>query len=100
MRRMAARTLAVGRRVVLERSLADLLLQVVMALQAQLAPGFDQELLVLGLVRVVARCALAVRSGLVLHSCRGNLLSDFLVALGTEFPVGLRQQLLVRRGMR
>ncbi len=59
-----------------------------------LPSGFDQQLLVLGLVRGVAGGALAILRRLVLHLGRGDALLDVLVALAQSLPSGLSSSFL------
>src|SRR5208282_1412791 len=95
MGRVAGSTIPAFHGLMLELGLRDLLLQVVMAIEAQLRAGLGQQLLVVGLVWVMAGGTFPILHRLMLHLGLGDLLLEVVVAIGAQLPVGLVQQLFV-----
>ena len=75
-------------------------MHVLVTLEAQLAIGLEQQLLVLRDMGRVAGGAFAILHRLMLHFTSREVLLHLLVTFKAELPVGLEQQLLVIRLMR
>ena len=85
----SAFTIAGG--VMFESGGLELLLEIIVALKAHFGVGLEQQLFIIGVVRIVAGDALIILHGLVLHLGRSDLLLRVLVTLEAQFPVGFAQ---------
>ena len=68
---------------------SDLLLRIFVALEAELAVWFAQQLLVLRLMRVVAGSAFVVLDGLMFDFSGCELLLNVVMAFKAELPIRL-----------
>ena len=92
---MAGTTFAIARGVMFESCCLKLLLEVVVAFEAELSVGFDHELFVLRDMRTVARSAFVVLHRLVFDLCCRELLLDVLMALKAKLPIRLQEEMLL-----
>ena len=69
----------------------ELLLKVIVALKAHFGVGLEQQLFVIGVVRIVAGDALVVLDWLMLHLGGSNLFLCILVTFEAQFPVRFGQ---------
>ena len=97
---MTGGALPILNRLVFDLGFGELLRDIVMALEAEFAIGLCEQLLVIGLVCVMAGDALAILDGLVFDFGLGELLRDIVMALEAEFAAGFEQQLLIVGGVR
>jgi len=84
---MAGSALAIGSGVVLELRFCNGLLQVLVTVGAELAAGFHQKFLELGLVRIMAGGAVAILDRLMFDLSFRQFFRNVLMAFGAEFPI-------------
>ena len=75
----------------LESGGLELLLEIIVALKAHFGVWLEQQLFVIGVVRIVAGDALIVLDWLMLHLGGSNLFLCILVTFEAQFPVRFGQ---------